>query len=184
MVRFGNVLGSSGSVVPLFKEQISKGGPITLTDENVTRYFMTVEEAALLVIQSNVISNSGDVLLLDMGKPVKIIDLARNLIKLSGLEVKDKDNPNGDIEIKIIGLRNGEKLFEELLIEPQSTTTEHPLIFKAREKSIDSELLDKTLEEIKYLVYKNDTAGCIKKLKILIPEWKLSESMKLISEDN
>lgn len=184
MVRFGNVLGSSGSVVPLFKEQISKGGPITLTDENVIRYFMTVEEAALLVIQSNVISNSGDVLLLDMGKPVKIIDLARNLIKLSGLEVKDKDNPNGDIEIKIIGLRNGEKLFEELLIEPQSTTTEHPLIFKAREKSIDSELLDKTLEEIKYLVYKNDTAGCIKKLKILIPEWKLSESMKLISEDN
>jgi len=177
MVRFGNVLGSSGSVVPLFNEQISQGGPITITHKNVIRYFMTVEEAALLVIQSNVISNSGDVLLLDMGKPVKIVDLAKNLIRLNGLKIKDKDNPDGDIKIKFIGLKNGEKLFEELLIDPQSTSTEHPLIFKAREKSIDTFLLNKTLEEMIVLIEDNNLLQLIKKLKMLIPEWKLSESL-------
>lgn len=182
MVRFGNVLGSSGSVVPLFNEQISQGGPITITHKDVTRYFMTVEEAALLVIQSNVISNSGDVLLLDMGKPVKIIDLARNLVKLNGLKIKDKYNPQGDIEIKIIGLRSGEKLFEELLIEPHAISTEHPLIFKAREKSIDASLLKKTLEDIKVLIQNDNLLELIKKLKILVPEWELSESLKKITD--
>lgn len=134
MVRFGNVLGSSGSVVPLFNKQIAAGGPITLTHPDVTRYFMTIPEAAQLVIQAGAMAHGGEVFVLDMGEPVKIMDLAKRMITLSGLKVKDQHNPNGDIEIVIAGLRPGEKLYEELIIDGDNIEkTQHPLIMKAKE---------------------------------------------------
>jgi len=125
IVRFGNVLGSSGSVVPLFREQIRAGGPVTVTHREVIRYFMTIPEAAQLVIQAGSMAEGGDVFVLDMGEPVRIYDLARRMIALSGLTVRDEDNPEGDIEIQITGLRPGEKLYEELLIGCEVSTTEH-----------------------------------------------------------
>lgn len=133
MVRFGNVLGSSGSVVPRFRQQIRDGGPITLTHPEITRYFMTIPEAAQLVIQAGAMAKGGDVFVLDMGQPVKIQDLARRMVELSGLEVRDEDNPDGDIEIEITGLRPGEKLYEELLIGDNPKPTSHPRIMKAHE---------------------------------------------------
>ena len=134
MVRFGNVLGSSGSVVPLFNKQIAAGGPITLTHPDVTRYFMTIPEAAQLVIQAGAMAHGGEVFVLDMGEPVKIMDLAKRMITLSGLKIKDQNNPNGDIEIVIAGLRPGEKLYEELIINGDNIEkTQHPLIMKAKE---------------------------------------------------
>jgi len=133
MVRFGNVLGSSGSVIPLFKEQIHKGGQLTVTDPNIIRYFMTIPEAAQLVIQAGAMGEGGDVFVLDMGEPIKILELAKRMIKLSGYEVKDKDTPNGDIEIVFTGLRPGEKLYEELLIGNNVTATKHKLIRRAEE---------------------------------------------------
>ncbi len=136
IVRFGNVLGSSGSVVPLFEKQIRDGGPITLTDERVIRFFMTISEAVQLVIQAVFITKSGEIFLLDMGEPIKIKDLAKQMIKLSGLTIKDLNNPQGDIEIKCTGLRDGEKLYEELLIDNESIKTQNKYIFKAIEKFI------------------------------------------------
>jgi len=133
MVRFGNVLGSSGSVIPLFKKQIEKGGPITITHPDITRFFMTIPEAAQLVIQAGAMGKGGDVFVLDMGESVKIMDLAKNLINLSGLEVKSEDNPHGDIEIKCTGLRPGEKLYEELLIGDNVQATAHERIMTANE---------------------------------------------------
>ncbi|NIC04394.1 polysaccharide biosynthesis protein [Halomonas sp. DX6] len=133
MVRFGNVLGSSGSVVPLFREQIARGGPITVTHPEVTRYFMTIPEAAQLVIQAGAMGSGGDVFVLDMGKPVRIADLAAEMIRLSGLEVLSEENPEGDIEIRHTGLRPGEKLYEELLIGENEAPTAHPRIRTARE---------------------------------------------------
>jgi FlaA1/EpsC-like NDP-sugar epimerase len=144
MVRFGNVLGSSGSVVPKFRQQIRDGGPITLTHPEITRYFMTIPEAAQLVIQSGAMAKGGDVFVLDMGQSVKIIDLARRMIELSGLAVKDSQNPDGDIEIEITGLRPGEKLYEELLIGENPKPTSHPRIMKAHEDFLPwAELLPK-----------------------------------------
>ncbi|EKO3701874.1 polysaccharide biosynthesis protein [Vibrio metschnikovii] len=134
MVRFGNVLGSSGSVIPLFKRQIAEGKPITVTHPDIIRYFMTIPEAAQLVIQAGAMGKGGDVFVLDMGEPVKIVDLAKNLIRLSGLEVKSVENPNGDIEIKFTGLRPGEKLYEELLIGDNVEGTEHERIMTANER--------------------------------------------------
>lgn len=131
MVRFGNVIGSSGSVIPLFQAQIASGGPLTVTDPSITRYFMTIPEAAQLVIQASGMSTGGDLFLLDMGKPVSIFDLARRMINLAGAQVKDEDHPEGDIEIVFTGLRPGEKLYEELLIEAEATPTRHPKIFRA-----------------------------------------------------
>lgn len=132
-VRFGNVLGSSGSVVPLFKEQIAAGGPVTLTDENMTRYFMSIREAAELIVQAGALSESGDILLLDMGEPVRIRDLAEDMILLAGLTVKEPANPDGDIEIVTIGARHGEKLHEELFYDPHGVTaTSHPKILRAK----------------------------------------------------
>ena len=133
MVRFGNVLGSSGSVVPLFKQQIRHGGPVTVTDKDIIRYFMTIPEAAQLVIQAGSMGQGGDVFVLDMGEPVKIYDLAINMIHLSGCSVKNENNPDGDIEIKLTGLRPGEKLYEELLIGDDVEKTEHQRIMTANE---------------------------------------------------
>lgn len=134
MVRFGNVLGSSGSVVPLFKRQIEQGGPVTVTHPDITRYFMTIPEAAQLVIQAGTMGSTGALFVLDMGQPVRIIELAKKMIKLSGLEVKSRDNPNGDIEISFSGLRPGEKLFEELLIGDNVVPCAHPRIMQAQEE--------------------------------------------------
>jgi len=139
MVRFGNVLGSSGSVVPKFQEQIEKGGPVTITHSDITRYFMTISEAAQLVIQAGAMAKGGDVFVLEMGQPVKIVDLAREMISLSGLTIKDEHNPDADIEIKITGLRPGEKLYEELLVEQNCLGTEHPRIMRAEEISMTPE---------------------------------------------
>ncbi len=136
MVRFGNVLGSSGSVVPLFREQIAHGGPVTVTDRNIIRYFMTIPEAAELVIQAGAMGKGGDVFVLDMGEPVKIVELARRMIRLSGFEVRDDDMPQGDIEITFTGLRPGEKLYEELLIGDNVSTTSHTKIMRAEEDVI------------------------------------------------
>ena len=136
MVRFGKVLGSSGSVVPLFRKQIAAGGPVTLTHADITRYFMTIPEAAQLVIQAGSMGQGGEVYVLDMGKPVKIMDLARRMVHLSGLEVRDEQHPDGDIAIEIVGLRPGEKLFEELLIGENVEGTSHPLIMRAYEHEL------------------------------------------------
>jgi FlaA1/EpsC-like NDP-sugar epimerase len=141
MVRFGNVLGSSGSVVPLFRKQIAAGGPITLTHPEITRYFMTIPEAAQLVIQAGSMGQGGEVFVLDMGQPVKIIDLARRMVHLSGLEVRDELHPEGDIAIEIVGLRPGEKLYEELLIGENVEGTAHPLIMRAYEHEVPWSLL-------------------------------------------
>lgn len=149
MVRFGNVLGSSGSVVPLFTKQIAKGGPITVTHPEVTRYFMTIPEAANLVIQAGAMAKGGEVFVLDMGKPVKIVDLARRMIHLSGYEVKDNANPNGEIEIIFNGLRPGEKLYEELIIgDDNIENTQHSLIMQAREHSFDLSEIENTFSEL------------------------------------
>jgi FlaA1/EpsC-like NDP-sugar epimerase len=133
MVRFGNVLGSSGSVIPLFKQQIIEGGPVTVTDKEIIRYFMTVSEAVELIIQAGAMGTGGDVFVLDMGKPIKIKELAEKMIRLSGLQVKDELHTDGDIEIKYTGLRAGEKLYEELLIGDNVSKTENPLIMRAKE---------------------------------------------------
>jgi FlaA1/EpsC-like NDP-sugar epimerase len=147
MVRFGNVLGSSGSVVPLFRKQIAAGGPITLTHAEITRYFMTIPEAAQLVIQAGSMGQGGEVFVLDMGKPVKIIDLARRMVHLSGLEVRDELHPEGDIAIEIVGLRPGEKLYEELLIGENVEGTSHPLIMRAYEHEVPwSQLTERFLQ--------------------------------------
>ena len=172
MVRFGNVLGSSGSVVPLFKDQILKGGPITLTDKRVTRYFMTIQEAALLVIQSIHLAKGGEVFLLDMGEPILIKDLAIRMINLSGLEVKDNDNPEGDIEISEVGLRAGEKLYEELLIDGDSKRTDHPLIYLAKEKYIEYNQLMRELDKLKIAIDKNDKPRLFSIISNLVEEWK------------
>lgn len=146
MVRFGNVLGSSGSVVPLFRKQIAAGGPITLTHTDITRYFMTIPEAAQLVIQAGSMGQGGEVYVLDMGRPVKIIDLARRMVHLSGLELRDEAHPDGDIAIEVVGLRPGEKLYEELLIGENVEGTSHPLIMRAYEHELPWETLTEDLE--------------------------------------
>lgn len=152
IVRFGNVLGSSGSVIPKFRKQILDGGPITLTHPDIMRYFMTTTESAQLVIQAGAMTNGGDVFVLDMGLPIKIIDLARSLIELSGLSVRDKNNLAGDIEIQITGLRPGEKLYEELLLGENPQPTAHPKIKKAQDPYIPWDILKIDLDTLKVLL--------------------------------
>lgn len=156
MVRFGNVLGSSGSVVPRFRQQIREGGPITLTHPEVTRYFMTIPEAAQLVIQAGAMAKGGDVFVLDMGEPVKIMDLARRMVELSGLTVKDELSPDGDIAIEVTGLRPGEKLYEELLIGDNPKPTLHPRIMKAHEEFLPWEELEAKLKALEIALNVND----------------------------
>lgn len=155
MVRFGNVLGSSGSVVPLFRKQIENGGPITITDREITRYFMTIPEAAQLVIQAGAMADGGEVFVLDMGEPVRIIDLATRMIELAGLSVRSKDTPDGEIEIREVGLRPGEKLYEELLIGDNPEPTRHPRVLKANEKFIGIEELQPSLDLLQKCVDEN-----------------------------
>jgi FlaA1/EpsC-like NDP-sugar epimerase len=156
MVRFGNVLNSSGSVVPKFRQQIRDGGPVTITDFRMTRYFMTITEAAQLVVQVGSLASGGDVFLLDMGEPVKIYDLARRIIELSGFDVKDHLNVDGDIEIKEIGLRPGEKLYEELLIDGSPEKTIHPRIFKSHDDFIPWDQLILVIHRLKDAIQSND----------------------------
>lgn len=156
MVRFGNVLNSSGSVVPLFRKQIENRVPLTLTDERVTRFFMTITEASQLVIQAGAMSLGGEVFVLDMGKPVKILDLAHKMIEANGLQVKNKKTPWGDVEIKVNGLRPGEKLYEELLIGDNPKPTKHPKILQAHEKFIDSDKFEKVMDKLSIYVEQNN----------------------------
>ena len=172
MVRFGNVLGSSGSVVPLFRRQIKGGGPITLTDERITRYFMTIPEAAQLVIQAGAMASGGDVFVLDMGEPVKIMDLAHRMVELSGLSVRSDLNPEGDIEIAITGLRPGEKLYEELLIGDNPLPTSHKRIMKAHEEFLSWTALQTQLADLKKALDANDVPVIRSLLKGLVPGYQ------------
>jgi len=156
IVRFGNVLDSSGSVVPLFREQIKGGGPVTVTDPEILRYFMTIPEAVELVIQAGAMAKGGDVFVLDMGEPVRILDLAQKMIRLSGLRLKDKLNSNGDIEIKFTGLRPGEKLYEELLIGGNVSETDNPMILRAEEEMLAWDDLKLILNELEQAVDSGD----------------------------
>ncbi|MES2096964.1 MAG: nucleoside-diphosphate sugar epimerase/dehydratase [Pseudomonadota bacterium] len=178
MVRFGNVLGSSGSVVPLFQDQIRLGGPITLTHRDITRYFMTIPEAAQLVVQAGAMSGGGEVFVLNMGDPVRIYDLARTMINLSGLTVRDENNPEGDIEIQEIGLRPGEKLYEELLIGDNPLPTRHPLIMQARERFLAWDALLPLLTLLTERLRVGDSGGAANILKSLVPESMCSGSVE------
>ena len=178
IVRFGNVLESSGSVIPKFREQIKNGGPITLTHKDVTRYFMTIPEASQLVIQAGAMAKGGDVFVLDMGKPIKIYDLAIKMIELSGLTVKNFSQKKGDIEIKITGLRPGEKLFEELLLSKNPIKTKHPKIFKSKEPFITYDKLIKEIESLKKLMENNDLENILERLRSIIRDY--SPNSKII----
>jgi len=156
MVRFGNVLGSSGSVIPLFHKQIKSGGPLTVTHPKITRYFMTIPEAAQLVIQAGSMGQGGDVFVLDMGEPVKIVELAEKMIHLSGLSVRSEKNPHGDIDIEFSGLRPGEKLYEELLIGDNVAATSHPMIMTANEDYLDWDLLKEKLTHLLVAIERDD----------------------------
>jgi FlaA1/EpsC-like NDP-sugar epimerase len=171
MVRFGNVIGSSGSVIPLFRTQIAGGGPVTVTHPEVTRYFMSIREAAQLVIQAGAMAQGGEVFLLDMGKPVKIAELAREIVELSGFTVRDEQNPRGDIEVKFTGLRAGEKLYEELLIGGNPQITSHPKIMKARETFRGLDELENDLEELLQGISRNDAEATRRILGQLVPEY-------------
>jgi len=172
MVRFGNVLDSSGSVIPLFNKQIKEGGPVTVTDPAIIRYFMTIPEAAQLVIQAGAMSKGGDVFVLDMGEPVKILYLAKKMIHLSGLNIKDSNNPNGDIEILVTGLRPGEKLYEELLIGDSVLETEHQLILRSNEEMLPWSDLKLILNKLRASVDKQNFEGARQALIEAVPGYK------------
>ena len=171
IVRFGNVLDSSGSVIPKFRDQIKNGGPITLTHLEITRYFMTIMEAAQLVIQAGAMAKGGDVFVLDMGKPIKIYDLALKMIEFSGLSLKNSSNLNGDIEIKVTGLRAGEKLYEELLLSKNPIKTKHPKIFRSKEPFILHQELVKEIDLLKVLIDNNDLEKIREKIKKIVIDY-------------
>jgi FlaA1/EpsC-like NDP-sugar epimerase len=171
IVRFGNVLGSSGSVVPRFQRQIREGGPVTLTHRDVTRYFMTIPEASQLVIQAGAMAEGGEVYVLDMGEPIRIHDLARTMINLSGLTIRDPFNPDGDIEICEVGLRKGEKLYEELLIGNSPRPTHHPRIMQAREDLLEWQELSRQLAAMDEVLSQGDRDASLQLLSTLVPEF-------------
>jgi len=177
MVRFGNVLGSSGSVVPKFRQQIRDGGPITLTHPEITRYFMSIPEAAQLVIQAAAMAKGGEVFVLDMGQPVRIIDLARRMVELSGLSVQDDANPQGDIAIELTGLRPGEKLYEELLLGHNPSPTLHPRIMKAQEEFLPWAQLETRLAELDLALQHNDVPTIRLQMQHLVPGYTPSEAI-------
>ena len=172
MVRFGNVLGSSGSVVPLFREQIASGGPVTVTHPEITRYFMTIPEAAQLVLQATGMAKGGEVFVLDMGEPVKLVDLARQMVELSGCTVRDSQKPDGDIAITFTGLRPGEKLFEELLLSDSDQATGHPLICKAQELRLGSDVLTDLLDRLDQALADWDRQEAVGILQSLVKEYQ------------
>jgi FlaA1/EpsC-like NDP-sugar epimerase len=171
IVRFGNVLDSSGSVIPLFRRQIENGGPVTVTDKNIVRYFMTISEAVELVIQAGAMSKGGDLFVLDMGSPVKIIKLAEKMIQLSGLQVISEDNPKGDIEIKFTGLRPGEKLYEELLVGDNTSKTENPRIMCADEEMFEWTILKPMIMELKKISYLRSQKNIREMIVKIVPEF-------------
>jgi FlaA1/EpsC-like NDP-sugar epimerase len=177
MVRFGNVLGSSGSVVPLFREQIRRGGPVTVTHPQVVRYFMTIPEAAQLVIQAGSMAAGGDVFVLDMGPPVRIDDLARRMVSLMGLTLRDSEHPDGDIEIQYTGLRSAEKLFEELLIGNNVGGTQHPMIMRAMEKNLPWTEMREILERLAAAIESFDCRRAVGLLREAVPEYQPTETM-------
>lgn len=177
MVRFGNVLGSSGSVVPRFQQQIRNGGPVTLTHRDVTRYFMTIPEAAQLVIQAGAMAEGGEVYVLDMGEPIRIYDLARTMIRLCGLTVRDAENPEGDIEIREIGLRRGEKLYEELLIGNSPRATSHSRIMQARETFLAWKELEAQLNQLDAVLRDGNREEALAILSSLVPEFRGEQSV-------
>ena len=172
MVRFGNVIGSSGSAIPLFQKQIKEGGPVTVTHSDVIRYFMSISEAAELVIQAGAMGKGGDVFVLDMGEPIKIYELAKRLISLSGMELKDDNNPEGDIEIIFTGLRPGEKLYEELLIGDNVSTTEHKRILRAEEEFLPHEEIDSIVNELLAAGNTNDVRSMKEILQDVVSGYK------------
>lgn len=177
MVRFGNVLGSSGSVVPLFRRQIRNGGPITITHPDIIRYFMLIPEAAQLVIQAGAMAKGGEVFVLDMGEPVRIADLARSMIRLSGLTERTEANPRGEIEIEAVGLRPGEKLFEELLIGNDVQPSTHPRIMCAHERHVEPPLLDKMLLALRQACEADDAEAMLRQLRNLVPEYRPADEV-------
>ncbi len=183
MVRFGNVLGSSGSVVPLFRRQLAAGGPLTVTHSEVTRYFMTISEAAQLVLQAGAMASGGEVFVLDMGEPVRILDLAHRMVELSGMKVRDEAHPDGDIEIAITGLRPGEKLYEELLIGDNPTPTAHPRIMKAHESYLDWPELEKHLETLGLAAKASDVTLIKAVLQACVQGYEAHSSGTLHSRD-
>jgi len=178
MVRFGNVLESSGSVVPLFREQIRAGGPVTVTHPDVIRYFMTIPEAAQLVIQAGSMGSGGDVFVLDMGSPVRIADLAKRMIQLAGYTVRDEKHPNGDIEIRFTGLRPAEKLFEELLIGKNVTGTEHPRILRAMEHTLTWEQMRHVLDDLAQCAVRFDCERALEVLLRAVPEYRPTDRVQ------
>ena len=182
MVRFGNVLGSSGSVVPLFRKQIASGGPVTVTHPQITRYFMTIPEAVQLVLQASAMAQGGEVFVLDMGEPVRIADLARQMIQLSGFSVRDQNNPRGDISLEFSGLRPGEKLFEELLISATDSATDHPLILQAKEGFLPAAELQPLLARLLEAAAHQQSRSALQLLKMIVPEYKLGQPL-LFSPD-
>jgi FlaA1/EpsC-like NDP-sugar epimerase len=172
------VLGSSGSVVPLFREQIRNGGPVTVTHPDIIRYFMTIPEAAQLVIQAGSMGKNGEVFVLDMGEPVKIFDLAKQMIHLTGLNIKDDKNPNGDIEIEFTGLRAGEKLYEELLIGENATGTQHPRIMQAEEMSLPFRKIKEILNELENSIRQYDIENIIKILSTYVSGYSANNELK------
>ena len=171
MVRFGNVLDSSGSVIPLFKKQIKEGGPLTVTHPDIVRYFMMIPEAVELVIQAGAMAEGGEVFVLDMGEPVRIYDLAVKMINLSGLELLDENNPEGDIEIQFTGLRPGEKLYEELLIDGKFSETENKLIMRTEEIMMPWDKLEPILTKIYNKGTYTNTKELLDLIKKIVPEF-------------